>query len=369
MPELNHRVYLMDRGGRQRIGELQGISKVVWGRERDATSEATITLSATAQSAQAKMLASIRAGRHEIAIFRGTGKGSRCWEGPISLPSYTDEDVTISANDVTQYTVRTAVHTAKSYAYPSIGYATTFLRELLQAELARKEALTPPYNILPYLVEHHASTDAQTSKSVLAYGSSVWAVLDDMAANSGIDYTAIGRAIHLWDTSVPVFGKTRTATEADFLGKITVSEYGSELATTSIVTDGQGNFAISGDGEPDPYYGEWEMIANPYSQTDGAQPPTQADLQAQADRNQAGRMPAPLQVRIPDNSQVVLGGAIQFKDLIPGMYIPVRATFGIRQVTQIQKLKSVQVTEDAKGEVITVSLYPASAPDDEDEGS
>lgn len=358
---LNHRVFLMDRGGRQRMNEIKNVSKVTWGRVRDATSDAEITCSAKLGTKAAGVLEDIRAGRHEIAIFRGN---KRVWEGPVNLPAYTGETCVLSAHDVTQYVLRTVVHTDKSYASPNTGFATTFVRELMQAELARKEALSPAYNILPFLTEHHLPTDAGYSGTVKAYSTTVWGVLDALAARGGIDYTTIGRAIHLWDTSVPVFGKTRTATEADFQGAITVSEYGSDLATATTVTDGQGLFAYA--GGIDPYYGEWEMLSNPYSQEDGAQPPTQAELDAQAARNLSGRNPAPIQVRVPDNSSVILGGALSIEDLVPGMYIPVRAQLGLRRVTQIQKLKSMQVTEDAKGEVINVSMYPASAPDEED---
>lgn len=366
MPDLNHHVFLMDRGGQRRLGEITDLTQVQWGRTRDATSTASIAISPKSASNQVDLLNSIMPGRHELAIFRSDGAGSRVWEGPANIPKFTGGQVTVSANDVSQYLLRTVVKNALSYAAPNQGYATAYLMALFRAELAHKESLG--YNLLSYLVEHHQDTDAMTTKSVLPGASTVFGVLSDLSSSGGVDFTVLGRAIHLWDVSEPVFGRTRTATEADFLGEVDVSLYGSELVTAAWVTDSQGGAASA--GGDDPYYGEWEVLAAPYAgNTDPtAAVPTLADLQSQAERDLVGGNPTPMQVSVPDNSGVVLGGAIELEDLVPGKYIPLRATLSIKQVTQIQKLKSMQVTETAKGETITVSLYPASAPDEEDDG-
>src|SRR6202000_182584 len=105
------------------------------------------------------------------------------------------------------------------------------------------------------------------------------------------------------------------------------SVYGMEFATRSIVTDGQGNWAEADtevNGGVDPYYGLGETVKHTEVTTDGTAvaTPTQADLISQADRNLVGRNPTPLQVRVPDGSEINMDGVLTIDMLVPGVYIP-----------------------------------------------
>lgn len=353
-----HRAYVCDRGGTTRLAEIELISSVAWTRVRDDMSEATITVNGQACQQQADTLAGIEPGRHELVLYRGQ---DRVWEGPINRLTYTRDAVEIHAFDVLYYASRTVMHLGYDNSYPNVGFVIDRAELILTTELSRKEALSPPINVLPHLTTHQLPTDAKTSASTVPYQYTVYEHIDQLAAKSGLDYTVVGRAIHLWDTHESL-GLTAVVTENDFMGDVTVSVYGSELATRAIVTDGQGVAGIA--GGVDPFYGEWETLATAYDEKeDAGAPPTQAELASQAARNLVGRIPTPLQVRIPDGSSINPTGVLTMADLIPGVYMPLRADTTVRVIQQTQKLNRVAVTEDPGGEQITVVLYPAASDD------
>jgi hypothetical protein len=110
------------------------------------------------------------------------------------------------------------------------------------------------------------------------------------------------------------------------------------------------------------------MLASSYNETAAAStdtltPAAVAELQKglvdQAKRNIAHRWPTPLIVRVPDNSSLSPLCAIGFQQLIPGVWVPLRASGTPRVVTQWQKLDSVTVDVDEKGEKVQVVLSPA----------
>lgn len=359
-PLAKHTAWIMDRGGKRRIHEITDISRIIWNRVRDDISTASVNIKIGIGSNQGDFLATLAGavGRYELCIWRGD---DRVWEGPITLCTFTKDGLIINARDPFHYAARTIMRAAYNNAYPNVDYVVNRAKRVIVAELARKEALDPPINVLPFLVDHQAPSDAKTSRNTPAYFSYVYEHIDEMAARAGMDYTVIGRAIHLWDTSKPAMGYTPTLTETDFLGDLYVSVYGMELGTSAAVTDGKGNFGVS--GGVDPYYGEWERLETAYDE-DATIAPTQAELQSQAARNNAGRNPVPLQVRIPDNSTLNMDGVLNITDLVPGIYMPLRATLNIIEISQMQKLQTVKVTETAGGETVQVTLFPASDPDD-----
>jgi hypothetical protein len=146
-----------------------------------------------------------------------------------------------------------------------------------------------------------------------------------------------------------------------------ISDYGMELATRTIVTDGQGKFGIA--GGTDSYYGEVELLANAYG-ADGEQngdeaTATQQELNDQAARNLNGRNPVPVQLRIPDNSSLNPNGVLKMKHLVPGIHVPLFVDHHGRALRQMLKLNAVSVEETARGETIKVKLGPSTAEEEE----
>lgn len=354
----DHRVYIYDRGATNRIGELTSLDRVKWNRTRDDISDAEIDISAEHCTGQEELLSQLEPGRHEVVIFRGN---DRVWEGPLNRIAYTRNSVNLFAKDVMYYAFRTIMHGAYSNAYPNIGYACTRAVTILKAELARKEALSPPINVVPYIVNHGDTTGPKTSRVTAPYQQTVFEHIDDMAAKSGIDYTVIGRAIHIWDTD-RALGYAPQVTENDFLGELVVTVYGSELATHAAVTTG--DHRVGKAGANDAYYGEWERLTTLNDDDDTtAPPPTQDDLNSQAKANLANRKPTPLLVRIPDGSTLNPKGVLQIEDLIPGTHVPMLATLTARTISQTQKIHDINFTETGEGEQITITFTPATTDD------
>jgi hypothetical protein len=354
-----HVVTVADRGGFPALGVLEPATLVRWNRERDDISNAVVQIS-NPGSECCELLSSLRSGRHEMVLYRG---GQRVWEGPITRIGYHSTYVEIEARDVMHYVYRTIAHAAYKSSYPTVETVTERARRMLLAEVARKEAQSPPINVLPYLDIRTNADTAKTTRSTKPYQMTVWEDIDTMAARSGLDYTVVGRRIVMNDVH-DVIGRTSIMTEADFLSELVVTEYGMELATTVAVTDGEGVWGSV--STPDVYYGEWELLSTNYEEETGndntstPEPPTTAELRSQAQRGAAGRWPAPLVVRVPDGSQInPMSTALSLNDIVPGVRIPVRATRTCRTVQQEQKLDSVRVEETPSGEAVTVSLSPA----------
>jgi hypothetical protein len=226
------------------------------------------------------------------------------------------------------YPYRTIARAAYNNAHPNVTTVTERMRTMLTNELFRKERLDPPINVLPYLDIRTDSQTARTARNTKPYQMTVWEDIDSMAARAGLDYTVIGRRILGWDVHHSI-GQTATLTEQDFLDEVIVTEYGMELATYSAVTDSEGNWGAVGIGQPgsesiDPYYGEWELLNTSYAEdvSDTSTPttkPSTAELRSQAARNLAGRHPAPVVVRVPDNASLdPRSTALSISDSVPG---------------------------------------------------
>jgi hypothetical protein len=352
-----HTAFVYDRGGAQRVFQLEPVTSVEWERTRDDISSATVTVANPGAKCQ-ELLLGAHPHRHELVIFRGQ---DRVWEGPITHMAWHKDRVEIQAKDVLHYAYRTIMRAAYNNSHPNV--VTTIQRTLnvLGGELARKEALDPPINVLPYLTAYTTPNDSETSKRTVPYESTVFDDMDGLAWRSGMDYTVIGRRILLFDTHT-VFYTTPTVTESDFLGEIIATQYGMEHATYAAVTSSAGVYGTA--GGTDAYYGQWEILDSAYDEN-GTATPTRAALTSQAIRNLDGRNPVPLHVRIPDGSQLNPNGVLGMEHLIPGVRVPLRATLLSLEVSQMQKLNRVVVTETGEdGEKVAVTLYPASLNDE-----
>lgn len=356
-----HSAYIYDRGGKNRIAQLKNLSQVKWGRRRDEFSEGSITVEGDSCSEQADLLASIEPKRHELVIFRGS---QRVWEGPVWRVAWGAETVEVFAHDVTSYLHGTPMTQAYSNAFPNVGPVSTRIGNIITNEMSVWEALDPPANVLPHLVVHHYPNEAETTAVTKPYEMTVGEHLDALAHRSGIDYTTVGRAIHIWDTSRNL-GTLRTWTEADFFGQIIITAYGADHTEVAVVIAEDGRFGTAGTASS--YYGPWTKIFTVYNE-EGTEGPTQAQLDSQAQRNIVGRTPVPVEVRVPDNSGIRLSHDLTIDDLVCGVQVPLRATLNARKLSQLQKIDIVTVTETANGETIQVTLSPANRPDSDEEG-
>jgi hypothetical protein len=355
-----HTAYVFDRGARTQLFKLADLAEVRWNRIRDDISESNVKIAARNCYAQADNLNSVEPGRHELVIFRGK---ERKWEGPISRAQISARGIEFHAKDVVHYLSRTNLTQAYSNKHPNSDFALERVKDLL-TELVRLEAEEaaaypdlPSRNVMPFVTFNQDPTDARTSRFTARYQKTIWEEIDDMAAKGGIDYTTVGRAIHFWDTSKPLGELAREITQNDLLGDLVATHYGMDLKTRAVVTDGEGNYGEAGGVHP--YYGLVENLETAYDESEGTDPPTSAEMASQAARN--------LVLRIPDNSGIRLSETLTIDDLVPGVFVRVRAKLLIRDIVQKMKLDAVNVIEDGAGEKVTVKLSPATQPDEPEE--
>jgi hypothetical protein len=344
-----------------------------WGRVRDDISGTTLRTSGFDQDC-CELLASLRCWMHELVVFRD---GVRVWEGPVTRIGYEQDRVEIEAKDVMAYVYRRVMRTGYNDAYrlvkAGVGGAPDAYLGLLsvvrRAGLLVTQALAPyDPNVLPYLTAIEYPSDAREARVVANWSRSCWEEIDDLAATAGLDYTTVGRRIILWDTHRAI-GRLPEMRDGDFSDSTIVTEYGMQLATFFAVTNGSGvvgTYEVKAKTHP---YGPVEQLASSYSDSAAASGETltpaqlaaaQRSMVEQAERNISGRWPAPLIVRIPDNSTINPNANIGFQQLIPGVWLPLRSVNTARKVLQWQKLDSVEVEVDASGgEKVHVVLSPA----------
>lgn len=380
-----HTALIYDRGGKKRLRQLVDLTSVRWGRTRDAFTDGEIVLSGRSCRAQADVITGIQPRRHELVIWRGS---ERVYEGPIlEVKTYRDRAV-IRAMDIGEYLKGTAL----SQDYPwntgepvsdASALMTERVADIIGIELTesydmiigtggsattvtvpRWEELDPPANILPH-VEVRRSETLLTRSNTLAFEMTFAEHLQNLA-EGGLDFTTVGRKLLVWDSATSI-GRTRVVTDADFDGDIEIILAGTEHYSVSHISaqrdEGDEGTVDPGDPVPNvgnaggenPYYGVWTNIVS-LSSEDGDDNPTQDALNSQAQRDQVGRTPVPIEIRVPDGSTLRTGPTLGINELVPGITIPVRADLNLRRLQQDQRLDKMVVTETATGESIQVTL-------------
>lgn len=353
-----YRAYLYDRGGKRRILALPHVTAYMWSRSRDDISTAEAHMQFPSRAEAREVAKSLIRTRYELVIYRGS---ARVWEGPLTRVAIQGLIVHLYARDVLHYAYRTVMRAGYDNSGTAATTALARINTVMQAELARKEALNPPINVLPHLQVIQRLGDSRTARKTEPRQSTVWEDMDSLAHRGGVDYVVVGRRVVLWDTHFGL-GETQVVTEADFIGDIIITEYGMDLCTEDTVTDGQGHWATA--GGVDPYYGWVEILHTAYDEADGGPLPTVEEMGDQAVRNLEGRNPTPIEVRVPDGSQINPAGVWTLESLVPGNLIPLRTSTAAVDLVQVQKLDDVMVRVNEEGEMIQVTMSPAVRDED-----
>lgn len=349
IPAEAHTCYVYDRGGQTRVGMIDPVASVSWGRVTNDISAATVaTLNPGAECC--RMLGQVEPGRHELVVYRGR---DRVWEGPIMRTEFGRDGVVLHADDVLRYTYRTILRAGyddSSTPRPIEERA----RLILIGELARHEALTPPINVVPYL-RTYALGQTRESRMIFPFQKTLYEELEDLGSDTGLRYATVGRRIVVWDRDDDRLGRTDRLADTDFAGNPVLSAYGMELGTFAAATDGEGHYGWV--GAPDPYYGLWEHLETVWEEGEAAgEAPNRQVLQEQARLNLAGRNPTPTRLNMPAGASLDPRAPVTLDQLVPGVRVPVRAELACRTVVQEQVVHEMQVSEDSDGETITLTL-------------
>jgi hypothetical protein len=374
----NNRVFVYDRKGKVMRGELTPLVTVRWGRKRDDISHCNIFMDEWDKETR-QFLGTLRTWRHELVVFRD---GVRVWEGPITRISGSRTNLEIEAWDVMAYIYRRIMRQGYNDSFRIINGQQVGMRTVVDraARIIKNCLAYDDPNLLAHLTPIDYYDDARQTRVVLDYTKTAWEEIDDLAAHAGLDYTVVGRRIVLWDTHRPI-GRLPEMRDGDFSDSPIVTEYGMSAANHFGVTNGAGVWGAWDEDKSDhSETGYIEQLASAYGESEAPvadageltrkdREKLEENLTEQAHRNIEGRWPPPLVVRIPDNSTLSPDLNLGINQLVPGVWIPLRASNTVREVAQWQKLDSIDVEQTAQGERITAVLSPApNSGEDPDSG-
>lgn len=385
----NHRVFVYDRGGKVMRGEIKPLARVQWSRLRDDISNALVLTNGFGADC-CELLGGLRSWMHELVIFRD---GIRVFEGPITRITYTATDVEIECKDVMAYLYRRIMRQGYNDAYRRIDLTpktppapapstkggpytiiglNTVVERALQITVNALAYQDP--NVLPYVTAIQYDDDARQNRVVPDYSRTAWEEIDDLAATAGLDYTVVGRRIMYWDTHRSI-GRLPEMRDGDFEDPVIVTEYGMQASNYFAVTNNAGIWGATYPLDKNAQdwhipYGPVEMLSSAYGENEASATSTEsmnqaaksaieATLRAQAQKGIGNRWPSPVVARVPDNSRLNPDVNLTIQQLVPGVWIPLRATKTCRNVSQWQKLDAVQVEQEAGIESIRVTMSPA----------
>lgn len=367
-----NRAFIYRRGGTRRVAEIRNISLLEWGRVRDDISLAKIEVTDWDIDC-GNLLATLQTWAYELVIYRDNGFSvDRVWEGPITLLTYEWDKVTIQAKDVMGYAYRRIIKQNMNDTGSSATAGDTVVNRAVR--VLRNAFAPDDPNVLAYLTPLNREDDAKQYRSTPPYSRTAFEEVDDMASNAGLDYTCVGRSILLWGTKHRI-GTLPEFRDANLGSPPIVSEYGMSMANRYAISDGNGLWGeatrldVSGN---DPTYGLVEMLSSTWASdsTENSTTYTEAGRQTViesfeefAERSIADRYPPPVVVRVPDNTTLSPDTVISIQHLVPGVVVPLRSTGTLRKVVASQKLDSVKVVQDSKGEKISITLSPFSRDD------
>jgi hypothetical protein len=346
---------IYDRGGSNAIGAISKVSSLRWSRVRDDISEATVIVTRPGPSC-CDLLRDVRAVRHELVLFRN---GKRVWEGPITYLRFTGNAIEIKARDVMWWTSHRAM--SRNLDYTATAIPVLDLVELLLEDVF-SSTVGGALNVLPYLTKITSAKDIKTRMKRGAYTATVWDVVDGLAENGGVDYTAVGRRIFFHDVHTAI-SETQILTDDHFDADLALIEFGSDLTTRRFraTTDG----AVRQENAPTAwlnYYGFIDEIRAPDDEQvqDISSMPTVDTLEI--------GYPAPMVLQVPQNAGLSPLAPVTIEQLVPGIHVPVRSVQSCREFTQWAKLDTVSGEWTTEGETITVSLSTAPARREQPEG-
>jgi hypothetical protein len=306
------------------------------------------------------LLSRLRTWAYELVIFRDNGYGNeRVWEGPITLLTYERDKVTIQAKDVMAYAYRRILKQEMNDQGVSV---------VDRAARVLQNCIGPDDpNVLQWMQPLMRSDDAKQYRKTPAYSRTAYEEVDDMAANSGLDYTVVGRAILLWGTKHRI-GTLPEFRDEDLGSTPIVSEYGMSMANYYAVSDGNGTYGtasrLDANGK-DPENGLVEMLSSTWAQdaeqetgtyTEEGLETVRKSFAEFAERSIADRYPTPVVVRVPDGTSLNPDTVINIQQLVPGVAIPLRSVGTLREVRTTQKLDSIKVIQEGDNEMITVTM-------------
>lgn len=344
---------IADRGGRDRLGVLDGMLSATIRRARDDIG--TVTMRVSPRSGECSdLLAGLHTVRNELVVYRN---GVRVWEGPITRVAYYPDRVELDASDIMWYLSRTALRFGIDFTGSSVN-AVDAVYDLV---LKHFPPAGDPFNIGPYVTKINSSDDARTAANYPAYSTTLFEVVDKYAEDGGIDYVVNGRRLIILDTHCRAHELHRLTSE-DFTSDLGVVEYGSELVTKAIAYGNEGRYSVAqAPQEWIDYYGLMEKVTSSAQEGGVAEAPAGEALLEQAERTMYSGYPAPVDILVPANSGLDPRTEVEYTDIVPGAWVPVESFRTLRKVQQWQRISEVRTEIGPDGEKVLLTLQQPPA--------
>lgn len=351
-------------GGESIVGAAEPLLLVRYNRIRDDISHCEITLP---MDECCDLMSEIGTVRHELHIFRD---GDPVWEGPITRIEYDFDVIRVFAEDILWVAKKHTIEGGYDHSHPNIGNVIDDMHWTLLDQCFAKNGdpwrmttnLHPVYN-------EDAANDPREARVVFPYATTAWEDFDKYAEDYGADYTVISRTIYYWDINL-AWNVIPSLDEQWISAYPRIVEYGNQLITRAIVTNGKGyaGMAVTADDAMLATYGYIDDLTTNVSEGSIAEgPPSVEDISTwmeTAQRKLLGAAPSPMSIVIPANTTLLPGSPWSMAQLVPGSWFKVSVNRMCRVVTDWQRLHEIIVEETAtSGETInfTAIAAPGSA--------
>jgi hypothetical protein len=363
-----HTAEIRSMGDVYLIGPAEPLMRVRYNRIKDDVSHAEIELP-TYECCD--LLSELRTVMHELHIFRD---GVPVWQGPITRLEYDVDTVRVYAEDMLWVAKKHTVEEGYNHSHPDIGNVISDMHWQIIVQCFMKNGdpwrmtsggpLGGDLHLFPI---HHAdlADDPREARVVFPYSMTTWEDFDKYAEDYGADYTVVNRDIYYWDIHL-AWKIIPDLTEEFISDAPRIVEYGNQLITRAIVTNGKGYAGMV--VAPDDVlaaYGYIDDLTSNVSESsivDG--PPSVEDVTEWAEtarRKLDGAYPSPVAIVIPANTTLLPDSPWTFDDLFPGAWFQITVDRLCRSVTEWQRLHEVVVEERApNGE--TINFTAVSSP-------
>lgn len=185
------------RGGQTPLFPLTDHTAVEWGRIKNASSQAIITI--PAEPGCNDKVGEVRPWGHELVLFRD---GDRVWEGPVVVPLLRRGVAVITARDVSHYLTRRLrrLQSAKSLRKKVIAFA----EDDVEDAFARDDP-----NVLTWLDVRTPSKGRSMTRKRKGMDVQYVSELLDSMTDRGLCRTTVGRSIVLWPSTTDL-GRVQT---------------------------------------------------------------------------------------------------------------------------------------------------------------
>lgn len=316
----SHSYSITDRDGRV-ISTGGTLTNVEYNRVLNDSSSASVRIGVSDPSCCAQ-LGGIRSWRHRLNIYRG---GELMWSGFVLNPTWTADDVVVSAVDVVGLLDRRVPHQDMVFNGTDL---TAIAQQLVDDALAPDD---PGHDVV--VMGPSGVTGGR------AYAQNVGQSGDHLRdlADTGIDFTAVGNTVVILpDSFCEVVGRL---SDVDLPQGVSVTEDGATLVTRQIVAGSDESGVVGVAGGTNAFYGLLEL----YDEQTSITTTTAAAAAASAKLAASAIVP----VHIDTQSLTLSPSApVDAASLVPGWCLDITTTITCRDITQRLKITGLQVTED-----------------------